>query len=374
MNQEINVSIEQCFSTLTDPRMCNKVNHKLIDIISLTICGVISGANTWSAIETYGHSKFEWLKSFLELPSGIPSHDTLGRVFSLLSTQELETCFMTWVRSIPKVVDDIVAIDGKQLRRSYDHSSNKAAIHMVSAWASMTGMVLGQVKTDAKSNEITAIPKLLEILELKGCIVTIDAMGCQKQIAEKIIQKEADYVLALKGNQGNLYTDVIDLFQQAHESNFEGMIWDFHETHDKNHGRIESRKYWTLSNLESLTGIKDWDRLNLIGMVESKCQRGDDVSTEFRFYISSLDCDAKLFANAVRKHWGIENSLHWVLDVAFREDESRIRKGNAPENLAIIRHLVLNLLKNEKSVKGGTETKRMRAGWDNEFLIKVISV
>ena len=180
MNQEINVSIEQCFSTLTDPRMCNKVNHKLIDIISLTICGVISGANTWSAIETYGHSKFEWLKSFLELPSGIPSHDTLGRVFSLLSTQELETCFMTWVRSIPKVVDDIVAIDGKQLRRSYDHSSNKAAIHMVSAWASMTGMVLGQVKTDAKSNEITAIPKLLEILELKGCIVTIDAMGCQK--------------------------------------------------------------------------------------------------------------------------------------------------------------------------------------------------
>lgn len=373
MDQEIGVTISECFSSLPDPRMENKVHHLLIDIITITICAVICGANNWGEIETYGRSKYEWLKTFLELPKGIPSHDTLGRVFSLISTQELEKCFLTWVNSISRTVNEIIAIDGKQLRRSYDSSTDKAAIHMVSAWASENGMVLGQVKTDEKSNEITAVPKLLELLELKGCIVTIDAMGCQKQIAKQIHQQEADYVLALKGNQESLYDEVFDLFENALEKNFEGMNWDYHETSERNHGRTEIRKYWTISDLDSLSGIDGWENMNSVGMVESVCHRNDVVGTEFRFYISSLEGDAKVFAHAVRKHWGIENSLHWVLDVVFREDESRIRKGNSPENLAIMRHLAVNLLKNEKSVKGGIQMKRLRAGWDNDFLLKVIA-
>jgi len=373
MKQETGRTIEDCFSTLHDPRMNNKVDHLLIDIITITICAVICGGNYLTDIEKYGHAKYEWLKTFLALPNGIPSHDTIGRVFSMISTNELENCFLEWVNSIANIMEEVVSIDGKQLRRSYDRTSSKAPIHMVSAWSSMNGLVLGQVKTDEKSNEITAIPALLEMLELKGCIITIDAMGCQKQIAEKIVQKEGDYLLALKGNQGNLHNDVSALFTTSFENNFEGMNWDYHETFDKNHGRLETRRYWTLSNLESLLETNEWKNFNMIGMVESECQRGSDGSIDYRFYISSLGCDAKQFANAVRSHWGIENSLHWVLDVAFREDDSRIRKGNAPENFAIMRHIALNLLKKEKSQKTGTQSKRLLAGWSDDYLLKVLS-
>ncbi len=372
MKNKNGLSIQECFSSLTDPRIIKKTRHQLEEIITITICAVISGADSWVEIEEYGHCKYEWLKTFLELSNGIPSHDTFGRFFSLVSTQELETCFLNWVQSVVEVVDDVIAIDGKQLRRSYDRASNKAAIHMVSAWASENGMVIGQVKTDEKSNEITAIPELLKVLELKGCIVTIDAMGCQKQIAEQIVTGEADFVLALKGNQGNLYQDVYQFFQDSIDTNFEGLDWDYHETEDSNHGRVEIRRYWTVSSLGALSELNDWPMVNSIGIVESERQIGGKNSLEFRFYISSLAGDAKQFAKAVRNHWGIENSLHWVLDVAFREDESRIRIGNAPANLSIIRHLALNLIKKEKSLKVGTKVKRMRAGWDNDYLLKIL--
>lgn len=374
MNPKNGLSISECFANLSDPRMEKKTTHKLIDIITITICAVIGGANGWTEIEEYGKSKYDWLKTFLELPDGIPSHDTFGRFFSLLATDELETCFLRWVQSAAEVLEGSIAIDGKQLRRSYDHASNKAAIHMVSAWASAAGITLGQIKTSEKSNEITAIPELLKMLELKGCIVTIDAMGCQKSIAKQIVQQKGDYVLALKGNQSNLYEEIMNCFQNALDTNFSGRVWDYHETVDKNHGRVEIRRHWTMASLESLQDIiQGWENLNLIGMVESERQMGENTSVEMRFYISSLNCDAEQFAKAVRNHWGIENSVHWILDMAFREDESRIRVGNAAENLSILRHLALNLIKHEKSTKLGTQVKRMKAAWDNEYLRKLLT-
>jgi predicted transposase YbfD/YdcC len=267
----------------------------------------------------------------------------------------------------------VVAIDGKTLRRSYDKSSDKAAIHMVSAWASENGITLGQVKTEQKSNEIKAIPELLKTLEVKGCIITIDAMGCQKDIVARIIGKKADYVLAVKGNQKNLHEDIIRIFEEARSSDFQGIDYDFHESVDRGHGRIEIRRIWTISDINLIRGKEKWQQLKTIGMIESERHVGDEVSKDTRYYISSLDNNAEKFGGAVRTHWGIENSVHWILDVAFREDESRIRKGHAPENLAVIRHIALNLLKQEKTLKIGVKAKRLKAGWDNDYLLKVLT-
>lgn len=368
-----NAKIIECFSSLTDPRITKKTNHKLIDILVITICGVICNADKWTEIESFGNAKYDWFKTFLELPNGIPSHDTFGRVFAAIDIVEFEKCFLNWTKATFKNTGgQIVAIDGKTLRGSYDRASNKAPIHMVNAWAFKNGITLGQVKTEAKSNEITAIPELLKLLELKGCIVTIDAMGCQKKIAKDIVEKEADYVLSLKGNHSTLHNDVKLLFEDAYQNNFKDLQVDYYKTIDGDHGRIETREYWITEDINWLPGKENWAKLTSIGMVRSYTEIGDDIRSDTRYYICSIEGDAKQFAQASRGHWSVENSLHWVLDIAFREDDSRIRSGNAPGNLSILRNIALNLLKNEKTAKMGIESKRKRAGWDNDYLLKVL--
>ncbi len=361
------------FETLEDPRTAYLVEHPLLDIVALTICAVICGAETWEEIEAYGHSKSEWLKTFLSLPNGIPSHDTIARVFALLEPTQLQECFVSWVKSITRLsLGEVVSIDGKSARHSDDRSKGKGAIHMVSAWASENQMVLGQVKVADKSNEITAIPKLLNILDVSGCIVTIDAMGTQKEIAKQIIDQDADYVLSLKGNQGSIHADVQQLFDWAHKTEFKDIEHEAYQTISKGHGRIEIRRYWLLGAVEHLENAHQWNDLKRVGMIESE-RRIDGLppTTERRYYLVSLDGGIERFAHASRGHWGIENKLHWSLDVVFHEDDSRIRKGHAPENMTVMRKIALNLLAKESS-KGSKKAKRLKAGWDNDFLIRVL--
>lgn len=366
-------SIQDHFGELNDPRHHNK-KHKLVDMITIAICAVICGADTFEQIEDFGNAKKHWLKRFLELPFGIPSHDTWGRVFARLDPKEFQDSFMNWVKVVQDIMKgQVIPVDGKTLRRSFDTGADKKAIHMVSAWASSSGVVLGQIKTDAKSNEITAIPLLLKMLDISDCIVTIDAMGCQTKIAKTIIDNDADYLFSLKGNQGNLHDDVKLYFEGCLETEFKDIPNSFHGTVDGGHGRIETRKIWTVSDISWLNDFDKWKGLKTIGMVESERQIGEKTSKERRFFISSLNCDAKKFGSVVRQHWAIENSLHWTLDIAFREDESRIRKDHAPENFATLRHIALNLLKNENSQKGSIKTKRLRAGWDRTYLEKIIT-
>jgi predicted transposase YbfD/YdcC len=368
-------SLLKHFASLEDPRVAYLVEHRLLDIIALTICGVICGADSWVEIEAYGHSKTDWLQSFLALPNGIPSHDTIRRLFTMLEPASLQSCFANWVKSIAELSDgEVVAIDGKCVRRSYDNGKGQGAIHMVSAWASENRLVLGQVKVDSKSNEITAIPKLLEILDLQGCIVTIDAMGAQTTIAEQIIEQGADYILSLKGNQGDLHQDVEQLFDWALKTQFKDILHEFHLSLDKGHGRIEIRRHYLLGSVEYLLNAERWCGLKRIGMIESERRiEGKPTTLERRYYLLSLDGDVQRFATAVRSHWGIENQLHWCLDVAFDEDQSRIRAGHAAENMTLIRKIALNLLTQEASAKVGKKAKRLKAGWDNDYLLKVLA-
>lgn len=366
-------SISNHFSKLSDPRRDNK-RHQLIDIITVAICAVICNADSFEHIAEYGRAKYDWLKGFLQLPHGIPSADTFERVFSRIDPEQFKSCFMEWVKDISQLTKgEVVAVDGKTLRRSHDHSNAKSAIHMVSAWACANGLVIGQIKTEEKSNEITAIPELLRLLELEGCIVTIDAMGCQKNIAETIVCKNADYVFSLKGNQSNLHDDVKLFFQTQKETNFKDVSLDYYESVDADHGKIELRRYWTTSEIDWLQGKENFRKLQTICMVERERQFADKTESETSYYIGSIGEDAKNFAHAVRSHWAVENSLHWVLDVSFREDESRIRKGNAPENFAVLRHIALNMIKKESSLKKSIKSKRLRAGWDNKYLLKVLA-
>lgn len=374
MSEQRNATIGEYFSKLPDPRQEGKIRHELIDIITIVICAVISGCDEWTEIELYGNAKKSWFETFLKLPNGIPSHDTFSRVFSIISTDKLEECFLDWINAVfEKTERQVVAVDGKTLRRSHDRSSGKPAIHMVSAWAGKNQITLGQVQTDAKSNEITAIPELLNLLEIKGCIVTIDAMGCQKKIADQITDQGADYVLALKKNQGNLYEDVTLFFEDAQQRNFADIAFNYFETVDGDHGRVEIRRYWTVSQIDWLHEKEKWKNLNIIGMAQLETHQGKKETIDNRYFISSLSDDAQEFGNAVRMHWGIENSVHWILDIAFREDDCRKRKGNSASNFARVRRIALNLLKNDKTIKAGVKAKRKRAGWDNEYITHLLS-
>ncbi len=366
--------LKEDFAEVEDSRAKNR-SHLLIDVIVLAICGLTCGADSWVEIETFGKAKLWWFKNFLKLPNGIPSHDTFGRVFAVIDPQQFRKCFLNSVKTIAELMEKHIAIDGKQLRRSHDRANDKAALHMVSAWSSENGIVLGQEKVRDKSNEIIAIPALLELLELANCIITIDAMGCQTEIVQKIVDSDADYVLALKKNQQNLHEIVEILFSDPDE--IKATKPTYHKTIDKGHGRIEIRECWATDDEQYLQYIEQelgqWKGLQSLIMAKSERRINGISSTETRYFISSLPPDAKHILRIVRAHWGVENKLHWVLDMAFREDECRVRQGNATENLAIMRHLCLNLLKRETSAKCGIKAKRLKAGWDMNYLFKVLS-
>lgn len=378
MNDKTNAAgaLSHHFANLEDPRVDRRRRHEFIDLLVIGICTVICGGDDYPSMEAFGKAKEAWLRTFLELPNGIPSHDTFWRFFSALDPEQFQACFLEWMTSISDVTQgEIIALDGKKLRRSHDKSTGKAAIHMVSAWATNNRLVLGQVKVDEKSNEIKAIPELLRRLDLQGCLVTIDAMGCQVDIADLIVDGGGDYLFSLKGNQSNLHEDVVLLFDDLEQSGYSAYEYDYDKTVDKDHGRIEVRHCWTISDsalIQHLRGADRFQGLQTLVRVRSERYVGDKHSVEDRHFISSATTQATEALAATRAHWQIENALHWVLDIAFREDESRLRKGNGPQNFAVLRHIALNALKNEKSTKLGVKNKRLKAGWDEAYLLKVL--
>lgn len=374
MTLPVDASLLSHFASLEDPRRAETIEHRLLDIVAIAICAVICGAESWTDFEEYGKAKQGWLETFLSLPNGIPSHDTFARVFARLEPEQMQRCFLSWIDAVSQLtLGEVVAIDGKELRHSYDSAAGKGAIAMVSAWASSNRLVLGQRKVEAKSNEITAIPHLLQVLAIAGCLVTIDAMGGQKEIASAIVERGADYVLALKANQPSLYENVQWLFEQAVATQFQDVAHDFHQTIDKGHGRVEIRRCWTLHELDYLMQKPHWRGLASLAMIQTERRSNGKVQQETRFYISSLTNGAQPILQAVRAHWGIENSLHWVLDVSFDEDACRIRKDHAPQNFSRLRQIALNLLSQDKTTQVGVKAKRKKAGWDDAYLIQVLT-
>ena len=363
--------LKEYFEGITDTRQEWKVKHNLLEIIVMTICAVIAGCDVWEDIEDFCRVKESWFRETLHLTlgNGIPSHDTMQRVWGMIEPEEFEKRFCEWVEAVSHKVDgDIISVDGKTVRRSGE--KRKKPIHMVSAWSNQQQMVLGQLATDEKSNEITAVPELLEILDVSGCIVTADAMSCQKAITEKITEKKADYVLGLKENHPLFHQEVEEYFSAALNEPQNYPLVKKTETTDYGHGRIEHRTYYLTTEVAWYEGIKDWSNLRSFGMVVSKTTYQDKTTEDSRLFISSLE-DISAFQNAVRKHWGIENSLHWCLDMFFREDYSRIRKYHSAENMAVVRHISLNLLKAHPS-KISLARKRRRCSYDDTFLAQVL--
>lgn len=359
-----------------DPRMQRTRHHSLNDILTIAVLAVICGADGFVQIERFAHAKFKWLKTFLDLPHGIPSHDTLGRVLAALDPDQFERWITQWTAHLARRTQGrVLAIDGKTLRRSFQAAGGKAAIHMINAWCSTNHLVLGQLATDQKSNEITAVPKLLELLDLKGAIVTVDALNCQKATAQKIITGGGDYLMQVKANHQTLHQQLIIDLDEAVLLNFQGMKHDYAQTVDGDHGRIETRRLWCTSEVNWVPGGDQWAKLTSVAVMECKREViGGKTSVERRYYISSMaGDDAKAMLAAGRGHWGVENKVHWSLDLSFREDESRIRTGHAAENFSRLRRLSINLLKAETTVKVGLATKRLNCGWDHDYLLKVLA-
>jgi predicted transposase YbfD/YdcC len=367
------VSIVEYFGSLPDPRMDRTRRHELLDIIVIALCAVICSAETWEDVETFGRAKHDWFKRSLKLPNGIPSHDTFNRVFALLDPLAFQECFLGWMRAVSEEVGiEQIAIDGKTLRHSFDRAGAKNALHLVSAWATANHVTLGQVAVADKSNEITAIPKLLELLDVSGAIVTIDAMGCQKDIADKIRDGGGDYVLAVKDNQGRLYEDILGCFERHVDGQEVGSRHDESHTAESGHGRSEKRTCFVIHDPDGIRDLKLWRDLKAICMVVSERTVAGETSVEARHYIGSRAGTAEEYSHWIRGHWGIENSLHWVLDVSFAEDDSRLRTGHGPENLALLRRIAISLLKNDRDSKHSIHTKRLQAGWDESYLLKVL--
>lgn len=364
------------FRGLHDPRGKLGRRHPLASMVVIAICAVICGSDGWTDIAEFGNAKLGWFKTFLDLPHGVASHDTFGRVFGALRPEAFERCFQRWVKGLVKASGGkLLAIDGKTLRRSFDQAAGKAAIHMVSAFASANRLVFGQIKTDAKSNEITAIPQLLKLLDIKGATVTIDAMGCQRAIAQEIIKGGGNYVLAVKDNQPTLHAKVKTLLDEAIAQDFKGLSGDSFSQTGKGHGRIETRTCWSTGEVQHLKDIGEWEGLRSVAVVEAIRVRGEKVEKERRYYISSLDGeDAQTLAEAIRMHWGVENPLHWILDVGFNEDQSRVRKDHRAENLSRLRRIALNKLQMENSKKRSIRAKRLKAGWDHDYLLQLLQL
>jgi predicted transposase YbfD/YdcC len=377
-------SLIEHFSTLTDPRVNRTKEHPLVNVLIIGVCTLLCGGQSFNDMEDFGHAKRQWFQTFLDLSHGIPSHDTFNRVFSTISPKEFLQVFLNWTQSLRQAVpDEVVAMDGKALRRALNKDQNAKVI--VSAWAVDNALTLGQWKVDDKSNEITAVPQLLRVLELSGCIVTLDAMGCQKEIAREIKEADAEYVLALKGNQETVHREVKEFLDDAVAESktwqAPGALAKAHraalagkKTVEKDHGRIETREYYQSAALEWFADRAKWEGLQSIGMVEATREVNGKISKERRYYLSSLPLDIERFARAVRGHWAIENKLHWVLDVQLGEDQSRARNGYAAENLATLRRLALNLLKSDKTKKRGIRGKQLNASWDHAYLLRLIGI
>ena len=376
------LTLVQLFKELSDPRVVRRCDHELSEVLVIALCCLLCGGETFYDMEQFGEDKYAWLKTFLALPNGIPRHDTFNRVFAALKPEAFLDCFLRWTQSVRQTVaGEIVAVDGKALRRA--GAKGQCPRYSVSAWASANRLVLGQLKVADKSNEITAVPALLRALELAGGIVTVDAMGCQKQIAKEIIEADADYVLALKGNQETAFDEVKRFLDDAvvqaaapvpPGSRARRPALEYFETVEKDHGRLEIRRYWLSADLDWFADRSKWEGLRTVGLVESVRQEGTaDPTTERRYYLCSLPPEVERFAGAVRGHWGVENGLHWVLDVQMNEDQSRARTGHAPENLATLRRLALNLLRRDQTKSRGIKGKRLSAAWSHDYLLQLLN-